>query len=213
MLPKTNESDAKIHKRRIIRGLVISATLGAWAVLIFAIIWLLAVIGWYLLARLWWQELFVPDAVTSIVVVGIITLLWAVLLGCSALLWANYHKQRYYKNNRRQILPLIMESIPPDDFYFSSETSMEDEVAVTLENIEAHHTHVPHENLIIGTNVQEDFKDEKGKVVLTKGEVITPEIIDTITARGLYGIFVVHLSKQILEFLGCLPKKSPSGRK
>lgn len=118
MLPKTNKSDAKIHKRRIIRGLVISATLGAWAVLIFAIIWLLAVIGWYLLARLWWQELFVPDAVTSIVVVGIITLLWAVLLGCSALLWANYHKQRYYKNNRRQILPLIMESIPPDDFYF-----------------------------------------------------------------------------------------------
>ncbi|MDD4708186.1 MAG: hypothetical protein PHO47_08290 [Firmicutes bacterium] len=199
MLTKTNENDSKIHKRGIIRGLVISATLGAWTVFVLAIIWLLAAIGWYLLARLWWQELFVPDAVSSIVGVGIITLLWAVLLGCSALLWANYHKQRYYKSNRRQLLPLIMESIHPDDSCFSSETSMEDEVAVTLENIEAHYTLVPHENLIIGTNVQEDFKDEKGKVVLTKGEVITPEIIDTITARGLYGIFVVHLSKQVLE--------------
>lgn len=199
MLTKTNENDAKIHKRGIIRGLVISATLGAWTVFVLAIIWLLAAIGWYLLARLWWQELFVPDAVSSIVGVGIITLLWVVLLGCSALLWANYHKQRYYKSNRRQLLPLIMESIHPDDSCFSSETSMEDEVAVTLENIEAHYTLVPHENLIIGTNVQEDFKDEKGKVVLTKGEVITPEIIDTITARGLYGIFVVHLSKQVLE--------------
>lgn len=199
MLTKTNENDSKIHKRGIIRGLVISATLGAWTVFVLAIIWLLAAIGWYLLARLWWQELFVPDAVSSIVGVGIITLLWVVLLGCSALLWANYHKQRYYKSNRRQLLPLIMESIHPDDSCFSSETSMEDEVAVTLENIEAHYTLVPHENLIIGTNVQEDFKDEKGKVVLTKGEVITPEIIDTITARGLYGIFVVHLSKQVLE--------------
>lgn len=199
MLTKTNENDSKIHKRGIIRGLVISATLGAWTVFVLAIIWLLAAIGWYLLARLWRQELFVPDAVSSIVGVGIITLLWAVLLGCSALLWANYHKQRYYKSNRRQLLPLIMESIHPDDSCFSSETSMEDEVAVTLENIEAHYTLVPHENLIIGTNVQEDFKDEKGKVVLTKGEVITPEIIDTITARGLYGIFVVHLSKQVLE--------------
>jgi len=194
-----NESDTKIHKRGIIRGLMISATIGAWAVSVFAIIWLLAAIGWYLLARIWWQELFVPDAVTSVVAVGIITLLWAVLLSCSVLLWANYHKQRYYKNNRRHILPLIMESIHPNDSYFSSETSMEDEVAATLENIEAHHTHVPHQNLIIGTNIQEDFKDEKGKVVLMKGEVITPEIIDTITARGLYGIFVVHLSKQILE--------------
>jgi hypothetical protein len=194
-----NESDTKIHKRGIIRGLMISATIGAWAVSVFAIIWLLAAIGWYLLARIWWQELFVPDAVTSVVAIGIITLLWVVLLSCSVLLWVNYHKQRYYKNNRRQILPLIMESIHPNDSYFSSETSMEDEVAATLENIEAHHTHVPHQNLIIGTNIQEDFKDEKGKVVLMKGEVITPEIIDTITARGLYGIFVVHLSKQILE--------------
>ncbi|WP_031514946.1 hypothetical protein [Desulfofalx alkaliphila] len=169
MVPKTNESDAKIHKGIIARGLEISATLGTWAVLVFAVVWLLAAIGWYMLARLWWQELFVPDAVASLIRIGLITLLWAVLLGCSALLWAGYHKRRYYKNNRRKVLPLIMES------------------------------NDPHQNPIIGINVQEDFKDDKGRVVLMKGEVITPEIIDRITARGLYGIFVVYLTKQLLE--------------
>lgn len=171
---KTDESNAKIHKGIISGGLVTGATLGTWAVLVFAIIWLLAAIGWYLLARLWWQELFVPDAVNSIIVVGIITLLWAVLLGCGALLWSYYHRQRYYKNNRRRILPLIMESEQLSEQGWASDP-------------------------IIGMNVQQDFKDEKGRVVLMKGEVITPEIIDQITARGLYGMFVVYLSKQIFQ--------------
>lgn len=77
---------------------MVSATMGAWALLILAVVWSVAAIGWYLLARTWRQELFVPGAVFSTVGAGVVTLFWAVLLSCSALLWANYRYQRYQRH-------------------------------------------------------------------------------------------------------------------
>jgi len=94
---KTMKNRFKRREHKITRGLVISATIGAWAVLVVIILWFLASIGWYLLAQLWRQELFVPGAVLSTVTAGLITLFWAILLSGSALLWTRYHYQHYYK--------------------------------------------------------------------------------------------------------------------
>ncbi len=206
LLLKKKKNNVKIHKHRITRGLILSATMGAWAILVLAVIWFLAAIGWYMLARLWRQELFVPDAVFSTVGAGLVTFFWAILLSCGVLLWVNYHYQRYYKHNRRQLSPVIMQSEQLlwierflDNSCFASVVSIDDETATISENTRSYHEHYPHERLIIGTTLQEDFRDEKGRILLMKGEVITPEIIETMTASGLYGKFVVHLSKQTLE--------------
>lgn len=211
LLLKTKKKSLKVREQKITRGLMISATIGAWAVLVLAVMWFFAAIGWYLLARLWWQELFVPDAVFATVGAGLITLSWAILLCCSALLWANYHYRHYYKQNRRQLSPLIMQSEQPswqesllDSSYPSISTSIERsyaETATTLENIVSNHEHHLKEGLVIGTTLQKDFSDEKGSLILKKGEVITPKIIKRMIANGLYGKFVVQLSEQLLQSL------------
>lgn len=197
LLPKTKKNGSDIHKHRITRGLMVSATMGAWALLILAVVWSVAAIGWYLLTRTWRQELFVPGAVFSTVGAGVVTLFWAVLLSCIALLWANYHYQRYHKNNRRQLSPLIMrsEQLSWQEFIMDSSRSCIPtpiqqgfaETAATLESTACNHEHCPEQSLITGTALQEDFRDEKGRIVLRKGEVVTSKIIETMTARGLYG--------------------------
>ncbi|WP_156779854.1 hypothetical protein [Ammonifex degensii] len=80
-------------------------TLGAWGVLTVALLWVLAAVGWYLLARLWLRELFVPGAVSTTVFAVLLATLWAVLLGWGMLFWSLYHYRRYYRHNRRRLLP------------------------------------------------------------------------------------------------------------
>ncbi|MDI6711274.1 MAG: hypothetical protein QME76_11450 [Bacillota bacterium] len=85
--------------------LMITATLGAWTLLVLAVTWALGAVGWYLLARLWWRELFVPGAVFSTVLAVLIATLWAVFLWWWALLWSRYHYYRYFRRNKRQLAP------------------------------------------------------------------------------------------------------------
>ncbi|HHW61373.1 MAG TPA: hypothetical protein GX404_05665 [Syntrophomonadaceae bacterium] len=203
---KTMKNRFKRREHKITRGLVISATIGAWAVLVVIILWFLASIGWYLLAQLWRQELFVPGAVLSTVTAGLITLFWAILLSGSALLWTRYHYQHYYKHNRRQLSPLIMqpEQRPGQEWFLDNTSSsavalINNEAASTSENTASPQKRYPHGSLIMNKELQEDFRDKRGKIVLPQGEVITPQIIEAITASQLYGQFVLHLSQQALD--------------
>lgn len=91
--------------RRIAHLLMITATLGAWSLLGLAVTWALGAVAWYLLARLWWRELFVPGAVFSTVLAVLIATLWAVFVWWWALLWSRYHYHRYYRRNKRQLVP------------------------------------------------------------------------------------------------------------
>lgn len=100
------------HKRKIIHLLIITATLGAWALLVLAVTWVLGAVGWYLLAHIWWRELFVPGAVFSTVLAILIATLWAVFLGWWMLLWSRYHYYRYYRRNRRQLSPPALRAQP-----------------------------------------------------------------------------------------------------
>lgn len=204
-------------KNRLARLLKVTATLGAWTLLFLAIIWALGAIGWYLLARLWLKELFVPSAVYQTVTVVLIAILWAVLLWCSALLWSRYHYHRYYQRNHRQLLlpaiktqKLLWQENILDTSSFSVSTSLPmaklyskiisdsasyKETAVASENKE-NHKRYSNEMFFIDTTLKEDLHDENGKIILSAGEIISPKKLEQVIACGLYGEFITKLSRQ-----------------
>ncbi|MGQ9512061.1 hypothetical protein [Thermodesulfitimonas sp.] len=93
-------------------------TLGIWGILAGALTWILTAVGWYLLARLWLRELFVPQAVFTTVFVVLLATLWAVLLGWAAFLWSLYCYHRYHRRNRRHLVPLALRAplLPRQEF-------------------------------------------------------------------------------------------------
>lgn len=177
--------------------------------LVLAVTWALGAVGWYLLARLWWRELFVPGAVFSTVLAVLIATLWAVFLWWWALLWSRYHYYRYFRRNKRQLAPpalraqrlLWQESLlsPPCPSVSSLEVSRSDrdlqEVAVAVENA-GERGPSPDEALLLGTVLWEDLRDEAGRVVVAAGEVITPEVLERVVAQGLYGELITKLAEQ-----------------
>ncbi|HHP50500.1 MAG TPA: hypothetical protein ENM97_01105 [Moorella mulderi] len=95
-------------KEKIVSFLLGLLTLGAWGILVIALLWILAAVGWYLLARLWVRELFVPEAVSITVFAILLATLWAVLLGWGMLLWSLYHYHLYHRHDRRRLAPLAL---------------------------------------------------------------------------------------------------------
>ncbi|MDI6604340.1 MAG: hypothetical protein QME35_04295 [Thermoanaerobacteraceae bacterium] len=202
-------------KNRLARLLMITTTLGAWTLLFLSIIWVLGAIGWYLLARLWLKELFVPSAVYPTVIAVFVATLWAMLLWCSALLWSRYHYYRYYQRNHRQLLPptlktqklLWQENIidtskgdltNPSHLKVLSGKSSYKETAAAVENWE-NHGHYPDEVLLHGATLRENLQDETGKIILAAGEIITPKKLEKIIGCGLYSEFITKLSKQFFS--------------
>ncbi|QSZ26909.1 hypothetical protein ACETAC_08500 [Aceticella autotrophica] len=202
-------------KNRLARLLIITTTLGAWTLLFLSIIWVLGAIGWYLLARLWLKELFVPSAVYPTVTAVLAATLWAILLWCSALLWSRYHYHRYYQHNKRQLLPPTLKAqkllwqeniidtskgilINPPHLKVLSDNSSYKETAASVENRE-NHEYYPDEVLLHGITLQENLQDETGKIILAAEEIITPKKLEKIIGCGLYGEFITKLSKQFFS--------------
>ncbi len=206
ILPNSKENNSKTRGQKISRGLLISIAIGVWAVLVSVVVWFMAAVGWHILANVWLEELFVPSAVFSSVRAGCIMFAWAVLISGIALLWTFYHYRRYYQRNRRVLLPVKMQAdrLPWKQCFLDNSNSsvvmlIDDVAATTQDHSGYHHGEPVCENVIIGGILPEDFKNEKGSILLAKGETITPELIEVMADSGHYGSFVAHLSRQILE--------------
>lgn len=196
-------SSFKAFKDKIAYFLAILVTLGAWALLLLSIIWVLGMIGWYLLAKLWLKELFISNAIFSTVAVVFIAVFWAALLYGGALLWSNYHYHRYYKNNNRQLSPLIMRAQPllwQDKILDVNKSYKEMAAVAEYSGNNEHYTDETHYNESFSYDIalHEDLRDHMGRIVLAAGDAITLNVIENIIEHGLYGEFIDKLSKQTL---------------
>lgn len=97
-------------RRGLSRLLLLTATVGAWTLLAVAFTWVLGAVGWYLIIRLWMKELPVPQAVSSTALAVVIAIAWAIFLWSAAFLWARYHYSRYFKRNKRKLVPLVAQA-------------------------------------------------------------------------------------------------------
>ncbi|WP_338835934.1 hypothetical protein [Neomoorella thermoacetica] len=89
------------------------ATSLAWAALAGAAAWVAAAVGWVLLARLWRQELFVPDAARATASTLALVVAWALVVFLGFRLWARYNYRRYYLHNKRRLEPVPMSAPRP----------------------------------------------------------------------------------------------------
>ncbi|MGQ9512063.1 hypothetical protein, partial [Thermodesulfitimonas sp.] len=60
---------------------------------------------------------------------------------------------------------------------------------------------LPEAPLFLGRQLREDLRDETGKVVVTAGEVITPEVLERAMAHGVYGELISRLAEEEVERL------------
>lgn len=192
---------------------VIIATLVAWTILLFTILWALSAVGWYLLAKLWLKEFFVPSAVHLTATIFFIAIIWAGFLLLSAFLWSRYNYYRYFKNNKRQLSPPDLKAqkltwqesvldtssesiinLSPLSAFNTENVSYGESVA-TLENKKNRKYDTGEIDIVL----KDDFLDEKGKVILSEGEIITHEKIQKIIDCGLYGKFIAAVARQFFE--------------
>jgi hypothetical protein len=192
----------KTIKEKITRFIIVGATLGIWALFIFAAVWIIAAIGWFLLASTWLNELFIPGTIFSTFVSVLIAVIWAALLWLNAILWARYNYHHYYQNNHRSILPIIMEKQPIlwqeaaiDNTCSGNYSFMPVESSCEKINIKPDHIK-NNETRFNGITLKKDLKDSKGRVVIAKGETISSNIIKKISTSDLYGKFIIMLSEQ-----------------
>lgn len=100
----------KLQNRQFYQEIFLTSI--AWSVLLFLIGWVLAAIGWYLLASLWHHELFVPESVESTAVAVILVTLWGVVVFVLSLVWAKFNHTRYFKHNKRKLEPPAIQAEP-----------------------------------------------------------------------------------------------------
>ncbi|NHM28085.1 hypothetical protein G7K71_14070 [Desulfofundulus sp. TPOSR] len=92
---------------------VLALTAVVWTALITAAAWVVAAAGWVLLARLWRQELFVPDAAQVTASTLALVMVWALAVFLGFRLWARYNYRRYYLRNRRRLEPVPVSAPRP----------------------------------------------------------------------------------------------------
>ena len=97
LLPKTKKNGSDIHKHRITVDLMVMRPWEHGLLLILAVVWSVAAIGWYLLAITHGgRSSLCPGQCFPLLVLAWLRF-WAVLLSCSALLY-NYHYQRFQRH-------------------------------------------------------------------------------------------------------------------
>lgn len=69
------------------------------------------------------------------------------------------------------------------------------EAAVATEHVEKRDP-CPDEALLLGMVLQEDLRDETGRVVVAAGTVVTPEVLERVIAQGFYGELIAKLAEQ-----------------
>lgn len=96
--------------------------------------------------------------------------------------------ERFERELRELPAPALTLETSPDDLNTQ-------EAAVTVENAEEKGPS-PDEALLLGTVLQEDLRDETGRVVVAAGEVVTPEVLERVITQGLYGELIAKLAEQ-----------------
>jgi len=56
------------------------------------------------------------------------------------------------------------------------------------------------EELLVGYVIREDIKDEIGTVVIPKAAIVTPEIINNLVEKGLYGELLTAIGNEVNEY-------------
>jgi cell division initiation protein len=71
-----------------------------------------------------------------------------------------------------------------------------DSAANTEENLVKNDLFVEGDALLVGRQLKDNIKDENEEIIITKGTVITPELVNEIIARGFYGELVATLEEE-----------------
>lgn len=98
-----------ITAKKILNRKIISTSI-AWALFISMVGWVWVALGWWLLGKLWWHELVVPNSVLSTVQVMLLLIIWTTMVFCFFIFWARYNYKRYFIKDKRQYRPLETQS-------------------------------------------------------------------------------------------------------
>ena len=182
-----------------------TATLGIWAALAVSILWIFGAVGWFLTATFWFKELFVPESIYSTAVTIFNAFVWAVLLIIFALLWSRYNYFRYYRNNKRKLLPLKYDCCLFDWKDILSDNSGILYMEPNAEQCFLNETPLVLEKIPCGTETGEGgrmvlkrpIRNKNREVVVRAGDDITEEYLLEAYRSGYYMQLISDLSKQL----------------
>ena len=184
-------------------------TLGAWSVLSAAALWIFGAVGWFFVATFWVKELFIPSSVLMTVFMIALIFLWAVLLMVITFLWSRYNYCRYYRHNKRKLLPLKISVSLFDwqemlwdnsrDLEISSNTDDDagSGMLAVIKKVPVESTQKVDSSAGRHLMLEQPIRDKDRMVIVRAGEELTEEDLTKAYRSGYYVQLVSTLSSQL----------------